>query len=186
MVWIYDSAKRGALSAVIKEIESDTDRSAAIVAAAFVEDHSTTAIRANLHDIGDYKDSLFGGFGPLAPFGVKTKLAAVMGLITEDSAKDLSWIRNIRNKFAHDINVRTFDQQPIKDWAMNLTLPDRYKFEFTMKPKPNETSVSTISIINDDNRHRLQEPRGRYTITCSCFLAAFTLEKTKHHRSPAF
>jgi DNA-binding MltR family transcriptional regulator len=182
-MWIYkDDAK--SLASAIKEIETSTDRAAAIVAAAFVEDHLTTALQRRFHQDDEIINELFRGTGPLAPYSTKIKLSYLMGMISKQTATDLHYIRKIRNEFAHNIETTSFLNSPIKDWAMNLTLVDRYNLEVGVTRADRNTSV-TLSLIIEDNRPALKTPRGRYVITCQCFLSIFLLIRPPPFDNPS-
>ena len=62
-MWFHRS--KGSLDAAIKEIETGTDRAAAIVAAAFIEDHLTTALRRRFHQDDKVLDEMFREIRPI-------------------------------------------------------------------------------------------------------------------------
>ena len=96
------------------------DRSAAILAASFLEDRLQKAILARLvHDkvvIGE----MLKGYGPLATFRTKIDLAFLMSIIDAPMRRHLHRIRDIRNRFAHRVDVHEFEAIEIKDLCKTL------------------------------------------------------------------
>jgi len=173
------------LAAAIKEIEASTDRGAAIIAGAFVEDHLRTALRGRLRQDKPILDEMFNSYGPLSSFSTKIKLAYLIGVISEETASDLDYIRKIRNKFAHRTEIDSFSSPPVKDWAMNLTLVDRFNMEIAATRDSRGITV-TASFIDENNRPLLKTPRGRFVLTCQCLLSMFTLDEPPALDLPAF
>jgi hypothetical protein len=106
---------------IAREIGNQSDRGAAIVASAAIEDELEMALEKRLIiDPGPLKNSLFGGYGPLASFGAKIDLGRAVGLYSSDALNDLHTIRKIRNEFAHIRHPRDFNDQRIRALCMNL------------------------------------------------------------------
>lgn len=90
------------LARIEREIRRQTDRSAAIIGAAYVEDALQGLLSAHFvarskRDIED----LYGSDGPLSRFSAKTRMAYSLGLVGEHTRSDLNHIRAVRNEFAH-------------------------------------------------------------------------------------
>ena len=88
---------------LVKEIESQTDRGAAIVGAAWLEEELSAAVQAFLHHDQKSSPRLFGRTGALSTFSAKIDLARVLGMCTAAIASDLHIIREVRNEFAHSV-----------------------------------------------------------------------------------
>lgn len=118
MAWTIRDAKRE--KAIIDRIDQGDARSAAILAASFLEDRLQKAILARLvHDkvvIGE----MFKGYGPLATFRAKIDLAFLMSIIAAPMRQHLHRIREIRNRFAHRLDVHDFEAIEIKDVSRKL------------------------------------------------------------------
>jgi hypothetical protein len=74
-MWMHPTTDTPLLHAVIKEIETSSDRTTAIVAVAFIEDQLTTALRRRLHQDEKVLGDMFRETGPLGAFGTKINLA---------------------------------------------------------------------------------------------------------------
>jgi DNA-binding MltR family transcriptional regulator len=56
---------------------------------------------------------MFHSSAPLGSFAAKIRLAHLLGLISKDFYSDLEMMKEIRNRFAHDLSAVSFDQQSI-------------------------------------------------------------------------
>jgi DNA-binding MltR family transcriptional regulator len=114
------------------EIEAQSDRAAALVAAAYLEERLREAIRALFTDaVVQVKESgqtvesrLFEGTGPLATFSAKISIALALGLVGPESLRELHLIRKIRNEFAHNAEPLGFGDSPVSDWCRELHFPE--------------------------------------------------------------
>jgi hypothetical protein len=178
-MWMYQSREDKSLSEAIAELDTASDRAAAIVATALVEDHLTTVLKGSLHQDEKIQLDMFRGSGPLGSFSSKINLAFLTGLLSARACKELHTIREIRNEFAHKLGKLTFESQRLRDLAMNLTLPDWYDVTIEI---PNAKSGEKIkfslveeSMREPNNKAGLKNPRTRFLITCRLFLGIFTL-----------
>jgi len=106
------------------EIEAFYDHSSpramAIVLGAIIEDHLTALLRLLMRRDKTLADELFKPTGPIGPFGTKIRVAYMLRIIDERLYKDLLIVSRIRNRFAHDLAVKNFDDPQIAAWVKNL------------------------------------------------------------------
>jgi hypothetical protein len=111
------------------ELDDQSSRGLAVLGAAFLDWRVTSALRTRLyrcelpnespkHQPHDFPKKLFGSIekpGQLAYLD-KCKMAYCLGLVGEKGFRDLERIGQIRNRFAHQLNVRTFsgDEKVVK------------------------------------------------------------------------
>jgi len=97
------------LDALKKECAGESDRGAALLAAAYLEGTLEQALRRCLvrDELGDMLFDESGG--PLGTLAAKLKLGRALGVIPELIFRDLELIRSIRNDFAHHPDRLTFD-----------------------------------------------------------------------------
>jgi len=93
------------------ELRTQTDRGAAIVAAAWLDDSMSFALNKYFKQHAESWKRLFEGSGPLATFSAKIDLSRLVGLITNGVRSDLHMIRDVRNEFAHHVAHRTAHEQ---------------------------------------------------------------------------
>jgi hypothetical protein len=96
------------------ELSSEKPRSAAIVAAAYLEDVATLTLLTKMVPLSNNEhDSLFSGSAPLSPFSAKIQMLYAMGIIGKKIKHDLEAIKEIRNAFAHAKMSIDFDTPAI-------------------------------------------------------------------------
>jgi DNA-binding MltR family transcriptional regulator len=83
------------------DLQRETDRGAALVGAAFLDDAVRALIRAALVADSKTAEGLFEYPGPLHSLAARTDLAYCMGLIGKAAYQDMRLIRELRNRFAH-------------------------------------------------------------------------------------
>src|ERR1700694_4252101 len=127
MRWSVTSSDE--MAAIYELYYHASDRAIGIVVASIVEMHlaglikkcfiqDTTAVKMAEAD-------LFHSSGPLGSFSVKIKLAYLMSAVTEECYKNLNTMKEIRNRFAHRIEVGTFQFPEVFDRCMSFTLVDK-------------------------------------------------------------
>lgn len=92
---------------------TEAPRSTAILIAALIDDELTRYIKRQLYLPEKLEERLFGGNGPITALSSKIDLALALRWISPDDTEELHIIRKIRNEFAHNPNVHSFDRDPI-------------------------------------------------------------------------
>jgi|KBSSwiStaDraftv2_1062776.scaffolds.fasta_scaffold40801_4 hypothetical protein len=108
---------------IIDEIERQTDRGAAIIGAAYLEERLTEAIRSRFVPGNNIETDLLGFSGAVGTFSAKIDLAFLLGLIGPQAYRDLHLIRRIRNDFAHVMEPLTFAAPKVANRCRELYLP---------------------------------------------------------------
>ncbi|MCF8534165.1 MAG: MltR family transcriptional regulator [Reyranella sp.] len=86
----------------VQELAGRTDRVAAIVGGSMTEVNVEGVLRRYLRPLSKgEEDALFTGIGPLSTFSNKARIAYVMGLLSDEEYRNISYVREIRNVFAH-------------------------------------------------------------------------------------
>lgn len=125
----------------VRLFHSETDRAAAVLAGSFLENYIGSYLRAFMIEDSEI-DKLFDGFGPFSDFMKRIECAYAFGFISKEHRSDLTFIRKIRNHFAHHPLDSAFDKSPIIDWCGNLSTKDFYP----LRDQPAD--------LIKDNRHR--------------------------------
>jgi DNA-binding MltR family transcriptional regulator len=107
--------------AIIQEIEAQTDRAAALIATAYLEERLRSALDARTHRHTNVEEKIYRSSGPLGSFSAKIDMALLLGIIEPQVHKFLHTIKDIRNVFAHQAAPRDFNTQKLKDLSLNLT-----------------------------------------------------------------
>ncbi len=96
-------------------------------------------------------------------------------------------MKDIRNAFAHTLEVSDFSSQKIESWTANLKLCERYATDMKAPRKPKDPKVDYSKIPHreweswifvHDLKEVLQNPRDRFLISIQMFNWAFSIP---HH-----
>lgn len=132
------------------EIEKESDRAVAVIAAALFDEVLLNLIKVRLVPNSSSSDELFDG--PNAPFStLSSKISGAyrVGSISRKMARDIHIIRKIRNQFAHNLTGCTFEDGAVRSRVIELVKGTKY---------------------NDESEQRLQNqdgPRGDFEFSCS-------------------
>jgi len=143
---------------IIKEIETQSDRAAALIAQAYMEERLVEAIKARLvDDHDDVINRIFKGTGPIASFSSRIDLGLVIGLYTAQVHALLRKIKEIRNDFAHLSAPVSFDTPSIAARCENLNLSgegtyislqlESETFEVNRASTPREAFMNAVRFI---------------------------------------
>lgn len=91
------------------EVMEESDRGAALLCAALLDEQLFQFLKAYFVDDAEAALKLMDPEKPLGSFRAKIHLAYCMGLLTEDAYRDLLTISQIRNDFAHKLHGLTFN-----------------------------------------------------------------------------
>jgi DNA-binding MltR family transcriptional regulator len=169
-------------------LDHDSDRAVAIITGSMVENRLERAIRSRLQRDKAIENRLFNPSGPLGSFSAKIDAAYLLGIISAEAHRDLVMFKDIRNLFAHNLMIRDFRSQQIKDKANNLRLVDNLVADYNPDPNnPNDTTLSLISVFPHVKpamhvRHaseRKKRARDRYFMTAQLITVRFALVDRK-------
>lgn len=105
--------------------------------------------------------SLFESYGVLGTFKAKIELSYKIGLISEHEYKLLNRVRNIRNSFAHDTSISSFEKaQSIQDITDQLKIEDKLWFSLKLENLNIDNQLNTL----DSN------PRRKEYVKCVLWL----------------
>jgi hypothetical protein len=184
MIWHAESDDE---QKAIERLAKDSDRAAAIVAATIVEIGLTKAIQNQFHPDEAIQRNLFRPSGALGSFGTKIDLAFVLGIYSADARRDLVTMKDVRNAFAHHLDIVDFDSQRIRGLCFNLKFCERFIHDmpsqahvpeekklytilkFNAPAPPRAGDHATIRIGMADLGNRLGSARGRYITSAQIF-----------------
>jgi hypothetical protein len=110
--------------AATADLEKQSDRGAAVIAAAMLENILEHAITARMRPLSNERHKkLFAGTAPLSTFAAKIDIAFAIGLIGEFAHGQLNMIKEVRNRFAHRIAPLSFEHDDIKQFIKSNAMP---------------------------------------------------------------
>jgi DNA-binding MltR family transcriptional regulator len=101
-------------------LTKESDRGCALFAAAYLDTALSDLLYCSFVESKKIEVELFEGTAPLSSFSSRIKLAFYLGRISAECRADLDTIRKIRNDFAHNIALISFNSQSIADRCRNL------------------------------------------------------------------
>jgi DNA-binding MltR family transcriptional regulator len=149
----------------MQDLKKASDRAVAIIAGSLVEARVRTALEETFHRNASIENEMFRSSGPLGSFSAKIKLAFLVGIISKEAYKELETLKDIRNRFAHYLDIKDFKSERICVWCNNLKLIEKYFQE--AKPHtdlPNPHNLHLVMGING-KRRKLRSPKWRYMMT---------------------
>lgn len=110
---------------ILEELQSQSDRAAAIVGVALIDAKLEKAFRTVMVEglsQGKLRDLFEGPTAPLASYSGKARVAHALGMIGDRSFADLKRLGQIRNRFAHELEITSFEHQKIRELCDQLEL----------------------------------------------------------------
>ena len=157
------------LNKISEQLTDENDRSIAIIAASLLDLQLEQLLRRTMLDHKEISD-FFRGYGPLATLSAKASLALFLGLIPADLFSDLTYIRKIRNSFAHTFEELSFDKPPVSDFVANFVSVKWFLQCMPLADKP----------ITKDEEQKIQtSPRRAFEIA----VAILVLQLDSYERS---
>jgi hypothetical protein len=156
-------------------LANDSDRAAGLVAAAMVENRLEAAIRFMTHADKKIEERMFHSSGPLGSFSAKIDLGFMIGIYGDLPLQELITIEDIRNRFAHRLDINSFSDQEIADRCKNLKRFEVYFTDGGLPVAPMETPTGEWSYPlharfgKRDLAKHLQSPRERYIMSAQVY-----------------
>jgi DNA-binding MltR family transcriptional regulator len=119
----------------VEDFQKETDRGAALAAAAFLDDVLTAMLCAAFIDDPKTATRLLEYPGPISTFGARADLAYAMGLLGPKMHADLKVIREIRNHFAHSHSPVTFDDPAVEGLCRRFQTDLLHQLDLAMGPR---------------------------------------------------
>jgi len=97
-------------------LQTESSRALAIVVFSYIDDKLRALMLSHFNPgIAGGAESLFDGFGPLSTASSRIKVAGGLWWLSPMTYRHLELLRRIRNEFAHNPFLATFDESPVRD-----------------------------------------------------------------------
>ena len=134
----------------IEEINGQTARGAAIAGTAYLDLLLRRALEKQMRPDVSLQDILFQNRGALQDFSARITVAFAFKIIGPGAYLDLCRLRDIRNAFAHSIEVFDFDRDDISEICKNLWYPANVHYIGRATPKTARgLFIRAVEIIAD-------------------------------------
>jgi DNA-binding MltR family transcriptional regulator len=163
----------------ITELQTQTDRGVAIVGGSFVETFLEKLLKSFLRsDDETALREMFRTSGPLGTFSAKIRLGFLLRFYGAKAHRELHFIKDIRNRFAHELGHISFSSRPIDQWCRELKLVDGYFNHISEKPRL--AGVPGMRFFEDkaEADTHLSKERNRFVETCRMFMETFSFGHT--------
>ena len=121
------------------------------------------------------RQKLFDLNGPFSSFASKTLVAYTLGWISSDIYHDVNLVREIRNKFAHQLHGIDLETKNIRQLIDKFKLPDQLFSDWNdfraVATEDNKSVVIYTGEPPDDAGEELNIQRLRYHLTVSRLVA---------------
>lgn len=119
----------------LEEFQHESDRATAILGAAFLDEQLLQLLNEFLIDDETEVQELLNTERPLGSFGPRIRAAYCMGLMPKEHFNDLKAIKEIRNKFAHQLHGLSFEHESIVKACDKLQTPKPFVSRHTESPR---------------------------------------------------
>lgn len=177
VIFYHGEGDKRITSDVFDQIQKDSDRAAGIVAAAIVEQRLAEFLQSRFPETKLAERltlKLFNSTSPLGSFSAKIDAAYLFGYISEDAQSDLQVIKEIRNRFAHSLDIDSFERPEIKSRCENLKLVDRFVTDISDEDQAaiirGDTPKSSGALMSFTGAGAMMKiPRQRYVTSAMVF-----------------
>jgi mannitol operon repressor len=149
-------------NAFLEELNKESDRGAALISTAMLDDLLEKTILSFLLENNDTKRLLSGFNAPLGTFSSRILAAYSLGLISEEEYDECNWLRAVRNEFAHRVH-KEFGDEKVKDLCANLRFAAKQIIKHPNIPRAQFLTSATALILHLTNRpHYVSQKRLKY------------------------
>ena len=135
----------------LDDLNKESERGAVLIASAYIEDQLGQIIAAFLIESARSKHLLAGFNAPLGTFSARATAAEALGLISEEEYCDLTFIRKIRNEFAHSHRA-TFSNARVVQMCRNLKHSAKDYGDVVVDARGQFTTAAVALILQFTNR----------------------------------
>lgn len=135
----------------LDDLNKETERGVALVAAAMVDDQLGRTIEAFLIPNKGSAALLEGFNAPLGSFASRIAAAFALGLISEEEHRECDLIRKVRNEFAHQVRV-SFQTDKIVSLCAQLQMVAQPYGDVKVDTRGKFTSAAVSMILHLVNR----------------------------------
>lgn len=135
----------------LDDFNKETERGAALAAAAMIDDQLGKIIDAFLIPNKGSQALLSGFNAPLGSFSARIAAAYGMGLISEAEYRECELIRKVRNEFAHQIKV-SFAKEKVISLCAQLQMAAKPYADVVVSTRSQFTSAAVLLILNMTKR----------------------------------
>ena len=135
----------------LDDFNKETERGAALAAAAFIDDLLQRILMAFLVNKSSAEKLLSGFNAPLSSFSARIAAVRALGLLSEVECQECDLVRKVRNEFAHQVKM-SFDDKKIEGLCSSMTYRAKPYEDVTVSTRGAFTTAAVALILNLTNR----------------------------------
>jgi mannitol operon repressor len=108
------------LAQFLRELQTETDRGLALVAASVLDDKLRAVLAAFFVEGSVASRLLDSGNAPLGTLSARADACLALGLIDDFEHAEITLVRKVRNEFAHGLHGTNFQSDPIRAYCSSL------------------------------------------------------------------
>ena len=151
------------LGQFLNAFNGESDRGAALTAAAILDEKLAEILKAYLADTGSAKDLLNGFNAPLGTLSARAAACHALGLIEDHELREITLIRKIRNEFGHSWQNVSLSEGRVADLCNQLPWLGPAEYESTATPRSRLNAAIAILLTDLLWRARLAGRERRST-----------------------
>jgi DNA-binding MltR family transcriptional regulator len=155
----------------IARFASGDDHTAAIIAGTIVEARLRQALEKVMVRDAEIEREMFHPSGPIGDFAAKIRLAFLLGLISKEGLQNLNLIKDVRNRFAHWVEVESFKSSNVKSLTDRFSILERH-FEETITPEFKNIHGVDLIMNMEGLAEKLTDSRWRFLMAAMFFSTA--------------
>ena len=133
-----------ALGIFLSEFNRESDRGAALTAAAVLDDRLSEILAAYLADTPSARELVTGFNAPFGSLESRAAAAHALGLIQDNELKEITLIRKVRNEFGHSWQGVSLSGGRVADLCNQLPWLGPKEYEATATPRERLNAVMAI------------------------------------------
>jgi hypothetical protein len=102
-------------------VMQESERGTVLITSGYIEQQLEEILRAFMVADLDVDELLQGANAPVGTLAARISICHGLGLIADDEKRELTFIRKIRNEFAHHVET-TFATSRVSDWCKELKI----------------------------------------------------------------
>lgn len=147
----FDKPHLREFTAFLDALNKESERGAALIAAAMLDDLLGRSIKAFLVEDAKVEHLLEGFNAPLGSLSARALAAFALGILSAKEYQECERLRKIRNEFAHNVHS-SFEDQKLRDLCANLEYSAKGAPGAPVGPKGQYTTAAVALIVGLTNR----------------------------------
>jgi DNA-binding MltR family transcriptional regulator len=140
----YIAQQANKIESFRRALTKESDRGCGLFATAYIDKALSDLLFVSLVSAKEIERDLFEGTAPLGSFSARIKMGYYLGLISSSCRRDLDILRKIRNDFAHDPDIMSFEEPAVAQRCRSL----RFSYHAEDKSPRLHFTAATFGVLS--------------------------------------